>query len=84
VFLRGRNGVTLRAARAALAPIADAFEQRLGVALCGERSDLLAVQTLKVNVADAANWPAVSDWLRDWAGKYDAVLRELARRRRDS
>lgn len=79
VFLRGRNGVTLEAAGALLSPFAEALERRLGVALRDGNAALLAVKTLEINVADASNWPAVSDWLRAWAQDYDASLKEIAR-----
>jgi len=75
VFLRGRNGVPLDAAHAALSPFRERLERRLGVSLCGARPALLAAKTLEAQATDPSNWPRLSDWLRDQARDYEAVLR---------
>ena len=80
VFLRGRYGVKLAAAEAALAPFADRLNDRLGVAVRDDGQGLLAVKTLEIGVADPSNWPRVSTWLRDRATEYDATLRQLVGR----
>jgi hypothetical protein len=74
VFLRGRDGMPLHEAEAALAPFARAIVEQLGETTTSYGLGFLMGKTLKTYVNYTCNWGEASDWMRAQADLFDVAL----------
>jgi hypothetical protein len=78
LFVRGLRGMDSHAVFDILAPHQQLIEEKLGVRMGSEDSEVFLGLELFADTKDPAEWDRLARWLHDKTAHYESVLRELA------